>query len=287
MGLFVKKSKTEEEPQFYMSKLNTQVMNYNVYYLSVKEKVLYALLAFVIGAAIGYLFYGGIGVDEYGDPTTVTYVLNTLFSCGAGLVAVRFFLPARKRQLIEKNKKQLTSQFRDLLSGLTTAVGTGANVMDSFISVREDLKMQYDEDAYILQELNLIIDGVHNNLTVEELLYDFGVRSGIDDIKDFAEVFKITYRKGGNFQEIIRNTNEILGDKLEINEEIETTVSGNKMEQKMMIAMPIILVTLIKMISVDFAANFVTPAGIAATTVAVIMFVASYFVARKMLDIKV
>ena len=30
------------------------------------EKVLYFLLAFVAGAAVGLLFYGGIGKDEFG-----------------------------------------------------------------------------------------------------------------------------------------------------------------------------------------------------------------------------
>lgn len=286
MGLFKKKEKNVE-PQYYLSKINTQVLNYKVYNFSIKEKILYTLLAFIAGAAVGYLFYGGIGVDEFGNPTTTTYVLNVSISCIAGLVAAKFFLPIRQKQLIEKRRKEVLAQFRDMLSGLTTALGTGSNVIDSFISVRSDLLVQYDEDAYILKEMNTIISGVENNISIEEMIYDFGVRSGIDDIKDFADVFKITYRKGGNFKDIIRNTYEILGDKIEINQEIETTVASNKLEQKIMVAMPILLVGVIKMLSPDFAANFVTPSGIIATTVAIVIFVASYFVAKKMLDIKV
>ncbi len=287
MGLFFKKEKTSPEPQYYMSKVNTPVLNYKIHYMKKTERAFYFIIAFIVGVAIGYLFYGGIGVDEYGDPTTVTYVLNVLIPTTVGLIAGKMFIPIRTKQIIEKRRKELSSQFRDLLSGLTTALGTGANVIDSFISVRQDLKVQYDDDAYILKELDVIIAGVENNNSIEDLLYDFGVRSGIEDIKDFSNVFKITYRKGGNFKEIIKNTNEILGDKLEINEEIDTTVSGSKMEEKMMIAMPIFLVGIIKSLSPDFAANFVTPAGIAATTAGVIMFIVAYFVARKVLDIKI
>ncbi|WP_288683753.1 type II secretion system F family protein [uncultured Eubacterium sp.] len=270
-----------------MSKINTPALNYKVYYMKNSEKIIYSLLAFAVGAAVGYLFYGGIGKDEYGNPTTVTYVLDILIPGIVGLITAKMFIPIRTKQIIEKRRKQLTSQFRDMLSGLTTALGTGSNVIDSFISVRQDMRVQYEEDAYILNELDIIILGVENNNSIEDLIYDFGIRSGIEDIKDFSDVFRITYRKGGNFKEIIKNTNEILGDKLEINEEIETTVSGSKMEQKMMIAMPILLVGIIKMLSTDFAANFVTPAGIAATTIGIIMFIVSYFVARKVLDIKV
>lgn len=286
MGLFKKKEKNVE-PQYYLSKINTQVLNYKVYNFSVKEKIIYSLLAFIVGAAVGYLFYGGIGVDEFGNPTTTTHVLNILISSIAGLITAKFYLPIRQKQLIEKRRKEVLAQFRDMLSGLTTALGTGSNVIDSFISVCSDLLVQYDEDAYIIKEMNTIISGVENNISIEEMIYDFGVRSGVDDIKDFADVFKITYRKGGNFKDIIRNTYEILGDKIEINQEIETTIASNKLEQKIMVAMPILLVGVIKMLSPDFAANFVTPSGIIATTVAIIIFVASYFVAKKMLDIKV
>ncbi len=285
MGLFIKK-KVPEEPQYYLSKINTNVYNYKVYHMSVKEKVIYALAAFVVGAAVGYLFYGGIGVDDYGSPTTVTYVLDILIPGLTGILCAKLFIPIRKKQIINKNTKKITRQFRDMLAGLSTALGTGANVIDSFISVREDLKIQYDGE-FIIDELNVIIEGTNNNIRIEDLIYDFGLRSGVEDIKDFSEVFKITYRKGGNFKDIIKSTNEILGDKIEINEDIETTLSGNKMEQKLMIAMPIALVALIKMMSSDFAANFVTPAGIIATTVAIAIFVASYFLAKKLLDIKV
>ena len=152
MGLFKKKEKNKE-PQYYLSKINTQVLNYKVYNFSIKEKILYALIAFIAGAAVGYLFYGGIGVDEYGNPTITTHVLNILISCTAGLVSAIIFLPIRQKQLIEKRRKEVLSQFRDMLSGLTTALGTGANVIDSFISVRSDLLVQYDEDAYILKEI--------------------------------------------------------------------------------------------------------------------------------------
>lgn len=44
MGLF-KKDKKEKEPQYYLSKINTPALNYRVYYLSGKEKILYTLLS--------------------------------------------------------------------------------------------------------------------------------------------------------------------------------------------------------------------------------------------------
>ena len=54
-----------------------------------------------------------------------------------------------------------------------------------------------------------------------------------------------------------------------------------------MTVLPILLIALIKMMSPEFAANFVTPVGLIATTVAIVMFVAAYFVGKKILAIKI
>jgi tight adherence protein B len=174
-----------------------------------------------------------------------------------------------------------------MLEALTTSLGAGKNVPDSFRSVYDDLSVQYDDGAEILQELEIIMSGISHNVDIEDLLMDFGVRSGIEDISSFANVFKICYRKGGNIKDTIRNTHNILSDKMEITEDIETIVTANKTEQNIMIVMPIGLIGMIKLMSADFAANFVTPAGIIATTIGVVLFVAAYFVGKAVLDIKV
>lgn len=288
MGLFTTDSKKKViEPQYYVSATNMPTYNYKVYHMKLIEKILYFLIAFIVGAAVGYLFYGGIGVDQFGQPTKLTWTLNISISSIVGVIAGVLFVPMRRDQIIDKQKKKLNTQFRDFLEAFNTSLGAGKNVVDSFHSVYDDLKVQYDEGAYILKELEVILSGMANNVDVEVLLHDFGVRSGIEDIESFANVFKICYRKGGNIKDTIRSTHSILTDKMEISEEIETVVTSNKMEQNIMIVMPIALIAMIKMMSPDFAANFVTLTGIISTTVAIVMFVVAYIIGKSILDIKV
>ena len=283
----LKKKTTELEPQYYLSATNMQTLNYKAYYMKPLEKLLYFLLAFSIGALVGYLFYGGIGKDEFGEPTTLTYILNVFISCGAGLIAGKAFIPIRTQQIIKKRQSTLKMQFRDMLESLTTSLGSGKNVSDSFESIYDDLKIQYDEDAFILKELEVIISGMANNVDVEDVLEDFGKRSGIGDIESFANVFRICYRKGGNIKDTIRNTQAVLSDKMEIAEDIETVVTSAKNEQNIMVVMPIILIGMIKLMSEDFATNFTTFTGILSTTIAIGLFVVAYFIGKVLLDIKV
>lgn len=281
------KEKKVKEPQYYFSATNMQTLNYKVYYMNFAEKVLYFLIGFAVGAVVGYLFYGGLAKDEYGDPTTMTHVLNVVISSAAGIAAGCAFIPIRTDMILKKRTKNLKSQFRDMLEAFNTSLGAGKNVTDSFHSVYDDLKVQYEEDAYILKELEVILSCMNNNVDLEIPLADFGARSGVDDIVSFANVFKICYRKGGNIKDTIRSTHIILSDKMEIAEEIETTVTGARSEQYMMLIMPILLIGMIKSMSADFAANFATPAGIIATTIGIAMFVAAYLVGRAVLNIKV
>lgn len=282
----MKKKEVVQEPEYFLSATNMPTLNYRVYNMKPIEKILTFLVAFAAGAFVGYLFYGGIGKDEFGQPTILTWILNISIPAVVGFVAGRLFVPMRVKSIIEKRRKELNHQFRDMLEALTTSLGAGKNVNDSFFAVYEDMKVQYDSDAYILKELEVIISGIHNNVAIEDVLQDFGNRSDIDDIKSFANVFKISYRKGGNIKDIIRNTHNILSDKMEIAEDIETLVTSNKMEQNIMIIMPIALIGVIKMMSPEFAANFVTPTGIISTTVSIVIFVVAYFIGKAVLDIK-
>lgn len=287
MGLFTKKEKAPPEPQYYMSATNIPTYNYRVYYMKPLEKILYFLLAFVVGAAVGYLFYGGIGKDEFGNPTALTYTLNIVISTAVGSVAGIMFVPIRTEQIRKKKQNNLKLQFRELLDALSTSLGSGKNVTDAFNSAYGDLSIIYAEDTPILHELAVIINGMGNNVDVEVSLMDFGVRSGIEDIESFANVFETCYRKGGNIKDVIKNTQQIITEKMEVEMEIQTVVAASTNEQTIMTVLPILLIAMIKMMSPEFAGNFTTPVGIIATTVAIVMFVAAYFVGKKILAIKI
>ena len=282
-----KKAKKQLEPQYYVSATNMPTYNYKVYYMSRMEKILYFLLAFAVGAAVGYLFYGGIGRDEFGQPTRMTHILNIAIPCVVGVVAGMLYLPIRTEQIIEKKRNELKLQFRELLDALSTSIGSGKNIIDSFKSAHDDLSIIYSEDTAIIKELAVMLDGIYNNVDVEVLLMDFGVRSGIEDIESFANVFETCYRKGGSIKEVIRNTQQIITEKMEVEQEIQTVVAASTNEQMIMTVMPVGLVGMIKMMSPEFGDNFSTPAGILATTVAVILFIVAYFVGKKIMAIKI
>lgn len=282
-----KKEEKVIEPEFVKSLTNQDVLNYTVYNLTQKEKNICSIIAFVVGAIGAYIFYGGIGQDEFGDPTIITYICNAVIMSVAGIFAAKMFLPIRREQVLNQRYKKLKLQFVDLLDSLAASLSTGQNVPAAFETAQKDLLVQYKEDSYIVREVALILDGYKQNIPIENMILDFGKRSGIKDIENFGRVFSTVYRKGADIKDAVRATHEILSSKTQIEMEIATAIASNKNEQNIMLVMPFVIIGMIKMIGGDFASNFTTPTGLIFTTIGVALFVASYYIGKLVMNIEV
>lgn len=279
------KKNQQKEPQYIPSVLNNQMINYKIYYMSIREKLLYFILTFSIGGVVGLIFYGGLFKSE-GEATMATYISNLVVFCLVGFIAARFFIPAIKNNLKIKRDKALRKQFMNLLEDLSVSLAAGNTLNDSFINAKSDMQGQYTEKDMIIQELTEIVSGMDNGHTLEEMMTAFGKRAGNEDIENFSNVISNCYRMGGNFKDVIRKTRDIISDKIAIEEEIETKLASNKLQHNAMCLMPIALVGMLKLSSSSFAANLSSFLGVVITTVAIAIFVASYFWGQKIINIE-
>jgi len=280
-------TKNGKEPQWLRSPINTQVYNYRVYHLTAGERLLYGLVAFVVAGAVGYLFFGGLGKDADGMRTTTTNVVDTIVVLLSGGFAVRYVLRLRAEQLRDARRKTLERQFRDLLESVSTSLSAGSTIIRAFDDAREDLANQYADDAPIVQELNVIVAGFHNNVRIEDMVRELGDRSGSPDIESFANVFQIAYLKGADMKEAVRNAHIIISEKMAMNEEIETSFVASKNESLIMVALPIVMVAVLKSSGGSFSTALTTPVGVLCTIVAVGMFIGAYAMSRKIMTIEI
>lgn len=256
------------EPYEIKQALIGEGTDYNTYLPKVTEKILWFIIGTIAGGVVLYIFYERI-----------------IVSLVVGVICGFAFIPIRKKQVIKKRQQRLTAQFRGLLDALSTSIGAGKNMLDSFVGAADDLAVQFTPEADIVKEVHLVLIGINNNLPIERLLLNFAERSGLEDIYNFANVFATCYQKGANIKEVIKNTTTILGDKIEIQMELETMVAGQKNEQNIMLVMPVIFIVLMKSMGGDLI-DLQSPTGILSVSIAIVIFVAAYFVSKKILDIK-
>jgi len=248
-----------------------RLTDYDTYNMSLKERALYISLAATVIFFIGFLFYRSV-------------ILSAML-CPLAFIYPRF----KARDIILKRKNELNVQFKDMLYSLSSSVSAGKSVESAFSDVIKDLNIIYPAgDAHIIKEVQYIIRRLQMNETVEEALADFAERSHLEDIQNFADVFQTCKRTGGNIVEVIRNTTNVINDKIEIKQEIDTLLAEKRLEQKALNVIPVIMVGLLSFSASDYMAPiFETLQGRIAMTVALGLLFAAYFISRKVMDIKV
>ena len=278
-----KKQKQPQEPQWLLNPLKNEVLNYRVYKLNAVERMLYSLMAFAVGGLVGLLFYGGLFKVE-GVATLATYISNVIVFVVVGVVAIKVFLPVRAEQLMKKRQKALRIQFRDMLESITVSLSANNTVIQAFDDAYQDMRVQYSEEAYITQELFQLVQARKNNVDMVLMIEDLAKRSACEDIENFSNVFKVSLGPGGRMKEIMRYTHDLICDKIQIEDEIESKMSANRLELNVITVAPVFIVGMLRFSNASFAENFASPAGVLSMTVGIAMFVLAYRMGQKIVN---
>ena len=127
-----------------------------------------------------------------------------------------------------------------------------------------------------------------NNIPLEKLLYNFGVESENKDILEFAIVFSVAKRTGGNLTEIISRTISVISRKIEVEKEIEVLVSAKRMEARIMNGVPFFIIFYIGLTSKGFFNPlYHNPFGIVLMTICMLVYLAAYLLSEKIINIVV
>jgi len=266
MSLFKKKN---AEPE--MVEREDGLIDYDVYVMSKDEKIFNIAIAAVVLFAVGYIFYQKI-----------------ILSCLLALFAVKW-PKMRTKQIIAKRHTDLSVQFKDMLYSLSSSLSAGKSVETGLKECLQDLRIIYpDEETPIIQEISYIVRGVEMNETIENMFGQFAERAHDEDIENFVDIFRTCKRTGGDMVQVIKNTSQTIGEKIEIKQEINTMISGKKFEFKALMVMPIILILLLSVSSADYMRPvFNTVIGHIVMTIAIGLFVVAYIVGEKIMSIEV
>ncbi|MGI6012485.1 MAG: type II secretion system F family protein [Ruminococcus sp.] len=265
--MFLKKKKKEEYKE--LKGILGSGKDYHVYHMRQGDYLTAWGIGFLAGFLVLFAFFN-----------------QAILAMAGGIVCAvklpKYYQEYRKK----KQSNELRGQFKDLLESLTSSYSAGQNTVDAFTDAAEDMASIYGEEADIVKEVQTICTGLKNNINIEALLLDFAQRSGLDDAMSFANVFEVCNRQGGDLKRIVAETREIINDKIEIEMEIETMLSGSKNELNIMMIMPVVIVVMLKGFGTTMAAAN-TPATVAVKMVCIGIFIGAYMMGRKIIDIKI
>lgn len=263
----IKKKKTIEYVE--MHGLMGNGKDYHVYHMTKADFLIAGILGFVIAAIVLFAFFS-----------------SALVSVIGGIICAKMMPKNYQRYKKNKQLNELRTQFKDLLESLTSSYSAGQNTVEAFSDAVNDMISIYGEDADIVQEVQIISTGLKNNINIEDLLLDFAARSSLDDVMSFANVFEVCNRQGSDLKRIVSDTREIINDKIEVEMEIDTMISGSRNELNIMMVMPVIIVIMLKGMGSGMAGSN-TIAAIFVKILCIGIFALAYVMGRKIIDIKI
>ena len=209
------------------------------------------------------------------------------------VVALCFFaIPFKKywiKSFVEKKKKELSLQFKDMLFSLSASFQSGRHMEEAITEAKTNMSGIYPPDAPINIELGLMVKRMGMGGESErEVLFDFAKRSGNDDAKNFADVYYTCLTTGGDLVSVVNRTAEVILEKISIRREIDTLMAQKQYEAKLLTVVPFLILLYLRFSSPGYLEQlYTTFAGLCIMATALGALVVSFLWSGKIMDIKV
>ena len=244
--------------------------DYHIYRLGAAERLLYGSLYAGLDLLVSYLFFSSLTVF-------------LLFLPGVWL-----FWKYQAKALQHRREDEMREAFMTGMQFVSTALGAGYAIENAFREGCLALERLNGTGHVMSREFRWICRQMELNQPVEKVMMDLGARSGVEEIRSFAEIFLAARKTGADLTVIVRNTAESIRQKNETRREIDTLLAGRKMEQRLMSAIPLLILLYIRTASPSFLAPlYHNLPGAAVMTVCLAVYAAAVLWAGKIMDIRI
>ncbi len=223
----------------------------------------------------------------------ILFIIGELFY-GSFIASILMFPLSIPWFIMQKERKQkkenhdLGIQFKDAMMSVLAAEKAGYSIENSFSEAIHDMQILYGKGAPICKELQRIQQGIRNSITIEAMLAELGKRTDNRDIEEFAGVFSVAKRSGGNMTETIERCIDVIGKRMDVESEIDVMIAAKRMEAQIMEVVPFGIMAYVGVTNPGFFdALYGNPLGIIIMTICLVIYIAAYVFAQKIIDIEI
>ncbi|THF74820.1 type II secretion system F family protein [Cohnella fermenti] len=244
--------------------------DYSVYELSRVQR----LAAVAVGAALSglasWLMYRQLAA--------------ALLAVPLGLLGPRVLRERLKR----RRRDRLRLHFKSLLQALASLLAAGRSVENAFEALEEDLSLLIgDPQADMMREVRAVRLRMRSGDPIEAPLLDFAERSSLEEAAGFAEVFAIGKRSGGDLVEVVRRSAAMIGEKMEVEQELGVLMAQKRLESRIMMAMPFAFVGLLGFVSGGYMDGLRQGAGWLVLTVCLLLLAGCCWWMYRIMEIRI
>lgn len=198
------------------------------------------------------------------------------------------YLTLLEKKKRTERKERLRSEFKDAILSVAANLRAGYAVENAFRETMQEMKVLHGREAPIYQELYKIIQGLANQISIETLMQQFAKRTRLEEIQEFADIFAIAKRSGGNLTEIIYETAAVISEKIDVEKEIQVLLAAKRLEQNIMSVIPFVIILYVSAASAGyFDVLYETIIGRIVMSICLAIYAAAYVVGVRITEIKI
>ena len=211
---------------------------------------------------------------------------DSVFALPFFIPFIFLFLKQEGNKLKQKQTEKLVFHFKEMLLSMVAALKAGYSVENAFAESYKDLKFRFGEADLMVKELQKILRQSKNGIPVEKLLLEFAADKHVDAVTDFATIFAIAKRSGGDMARIMERTVSILTRQMEMKDEIRLLIAAKRYEQRIMDVVPLGILLYIRLTNPGyFHVLYHNLAGICIMTAGLLIYAAAYGLSERILEI--
>ena len=235
-----------------------------------KNHIYISLIILIEFIVIAYLFYGR--------------AFYALFMLPMFII----FFQRHEKKFTKKIENQKVIEFKEMISSLASSLGAGYSLEKGIAIAKSDIYEIYGNKSHITKDLDKIINGLKLSISFEELIEDFYENNKFEQVREFANVIRITREMGGNTIQVIKKASKEIAKRIEVSREIETIIAKKVLEQKVMSVIPFFVIGYLKLSNKGYLdILYGNILGIFIMSVfLIIIFIATYL-GERIVDIKI
>lgn len=245
-------------------------MPVSVLKLNKRELAGYSLQGVLLAIVFGYFFYRSVLITICLVPLSYLYVLY------------------KSRESGKKRDTELLMQFKEMLVSVCGSLHAGYSLENAFTEALKDMRQMYGDKADIVRELIIIQSGLDNNRDIVSIIEELALRSGLGEIESFAGVLSVGRRSGGNLTDNMESYIRVIEEKAGVIQEIETMISARRFEQKIMNAVPFLIIFYVELTNKGFfSILYHNLFGNIVMTVTLGIYILSVYLSKRIIEIEV
>ncbi len=207
--------------------------------MSKKEKLKTILFGVTIGIAYAlataWLFYDF-------EPISMALILT-----------VPFFVKYVSEKKREACIQSLDVAFKDALQYFRNGLDAGCSPECSLKNAVKGLEGLYGKKAEITKGFERMAGKISTGMSMEQAFLEFAAETKAVRIKEFAELFRVLKRTGGNLNKVIRRTIANLTDSINLRRDLNVAIAAKKSEFNIMCAIPYGILLYLKLLAPEMS----------------------------------